>query len=67
LRCVGPSRDEAIQALQRQLTAKISAGELINLDVGLVGLSGLAGRFRNDPSLLEIRDEIYRDRDDDRK
>ena len=67
LRCVGPSRDEAIQALQRELTAKITAGELINLDVGFVGVSGLAGRFRDDQSLLEIRDEIYRDRDADRK
>jgi hypothetical protein len=66
LRCVGPSRDEAIAALQRELTAKISAGELVNLDVGAIGVSGLVGRFRDDPTLSEIRDQIYRDRDADR-
>ncbi len=29
----------------------------------LLGVSGQSGRFRDDPTLLEIRDQIYRDRD----
>ena len=29
----------------------------------LLGVAGQSGRFRDDPTLLEIRDQIYRDRD----
>jgi hypothetical protein len=66
LRCVRPSKDEAVAALQEELTEKIKAGELVNLELPTVGVSGLAGRFADDPTLREIRDEIYRQRDADR-
>jgi hypothetical protein len=66
LRCTRPSKDEAMAALEQELTAKIKAGELVNLEVPSVGVSGLAGRFADDPALREVRDEIYRLRDADR-
>jgi hypothetical protein len=65
LRCIRPSRDEAVAALQSELAQKIQAGELVNLDVAPLGVSGLVGRFKDDPTLCETRDEIYRERDAD--
>jgi hypothetical protein len=65
LRCVRPSREEAIAALQSQLAQKIAIGELLTLDIPL-GVTAMAGRFRDDPELGEICESIYRDRDSDR-
>jgi hypothetical protein len=63
LRCVRPSRAEAIAALRSELAEKIATGELVNLEIQPLGVSGLAGQFQDDPTLLEIRDVIYRQRD----
>jgi hypothetical protein len=65
LRCIRPSRDEALAALRSELAQKVRAGELVDLDISAVGVSGLAGRFADDPSLGDICQEIYRDRDAD--
>jgi predicted RNase H-like HicB family nuclease len=61
--CVRPTRSEAITALQQALQQKLAAGELVDLELQPVGVSGLSGRFRDDPTLREICDEIYRQRD----
>ena len=66
LRCIRPSRDEALAALRSELAQKVKAGELVDLDISAVGVTGLAGRFADDPSLVEICNDIYRDRDADR-
>jgi hypothetical protein len=63
LRAVRPSRDEAIEALRSELAKKLASGELLDLEVQPLGVSGLAGIFRDDASLTEIRDDIYRQRD----
>ena len=63
LRCIRPSRAEAIAALESEVAQKFAAGELLNLDIPLLGVSGLAGQFQDDPSLREICDQIYRERD----
>lgn len=63
LRCVRPSRDEALAALQSELARKIADDELVNLEIQPRGVSGLAGRFQNDPDLREIGEQIYRDRE----
>jgi len=65
LRSVRPSREAAIAALQEQLAQKIAAGELIDLDLPMLGVSGFAGVFKDDPTLREICTEIYRERDAD--
>ena len=66
LQVLRPSRAEAIAALQRELAAKVAAGELLDLEVQPLGVSGLAGRFRDDSALREICDDIYRQRDAER-
>ncbi len=67
LRCVGPSKAEAIEALQAKLAQKIQAGELVDVDLSVLGVSGVAGRFKGDAALREIREQIYRDRDADQQ
>jgi hypothetical protein len=66
LRHVRASRAEAIAALQADLAQKMAAGELLDLEIQPLGVSGLVGRFRDDPTLGEICDQIYRDRDAER-
>jgi hypothetical protein len=67
LRCVRPSRAEAIGALESELAKKLQAGELVNLEVGTIGVSSLAGRFQDDPTLQQIRQQIYREREADQQ
>ena len=66
LQAVRPSRSEAIAALQSELAEKVANGELVDLEVRPVGVSGLSGTFRDDPALQEICDEIYDQRDAER-
>jgi hypothetical protein len=47
------------------LAQKINSGELVDLDLGARGVSGLAGRFTDDPTLHEICEQIYHDREAD--
>ncbi|MBI3468049.1 MAG: hypothetical protein HY000_34005 [Planctomycetes bacterium] len=61
-----PSRAEAIAALQHELATKVAAGELLDLEVPPLGVAGLAGKFRDDPTLREICDRIYRQRNAER-
>lgn len=62
LQGMGPSPAAAIAALRGELAQKVAAGELLSLEIQPLGVSGLAGRFKDDPALREICDEIYRDR-----
>lgn len=62
LRCAGPSRAEAIASLQKEVAQKLGSGELIQLEVPPLGVSGLAGIFRDDPELPGIVANIYRER-----
>jgi hypothetical protein len=66
LQVIRPSKNEAIEALREALTQKVRAGEIVSIELGPIGVSGLAGRFADDPSLREICAEIYRQRDADR-
>ena len=63
LRCVGASRAEAIASLQSEVAQKLVSGELVNLEIQPLGVSGLAGIFRDDPELPGIVADIYRERD----
>ena len=66
VRCVRPSRAEAIAAIRNEVAQKYATGELVDIEVPMLGISGLAGRFKDDPDLKEIVEQIYRDRDADR-
>jgi hypothetical protein len=63
LRYVRSSRAEAIAALKEELAKKIAAGELLDLEVQPLGVSGLVGRFQDDSALADICEQIYRERD----
>jgi predicted RNase H-like HicB family nuclease len=59
----GETRDAALEALRTELEQHISAGELVFLEVEPKGLLGLAGKYKDDPTLDDIVAEAYRYRD----
>jgi hypothetical protein len=63
LHCVRPSKSEAIAALKETLAKKLATGEIVNLEIAPAGVSGLSGRFADDPELRQICREIYQARD----
>jgi hypothetical protein len=58
------TREEALAALQSTIGKRLDKGELVALEVG-GGLTGLFGKYRDDPTLRDICDAAYRDRDAD--
>lgn len=67
IQVIRPTRSEAISALQRELSAKVAAGELVDLELEpTMDMTGLFGIFRDDESLQEICDDIYRQRNAER-
>ena len=44
---------------------RVQQGELVALEIGRKGLAGLFGKYRDDPTLQDICDEAYRERDAD--
>jgi hypothetical protein len=63
VRAVGPTREAAIAALRAEVTQRVDRGELVTLDVDSAGITGLAGKYRDDPTLEDICAEAYRERD----
>jgi len=63
IRAVGPTRDEALAALQAELAQRLARGELVSLELAPVGVLGLAGTYRTDPTLRDVCTEAYRTRD----
>jgi hypothetical protein len=63
IRAMGTTQTEALAALQADLAQRIARGELVSLELVPTGLSGLAGKYRTDPTLCEICSEAYRMRD----
>jgi predicted RNase H-like HicB family nuclease len=60
-----PTREEAIAALETAIAKRLDQGELVALEVRRRGLAGLFGKYRDDPTLGEIRDAAYQERDAD--
>jgi hypothetical protein len=65
LRATAPTRAEALAALESALENRVKQGELVTLEIGRKGLAGLFGKYRDDPTLQDICDEAYRERDAD--
>jgi hypothetical protein len=63
IRVTAPSRAEALAALEAALEQRIAQGELVAMEIGPRGISGLAGKYRDDPTLREICEDAYRQRD----
>src|SRR5436309_13496048 len=58
------TREAALAALESAIAGRLDQGELVALEVRR-GLAGLFGKYRDDPTLREICDTAYRDRDAD--
>jgi hypothetical protein len=65
VRATAPTRAEALAALETAIEKRVEQGELVNLEIGRKGLAGLFGKYRDDPTLQDICDEVYRERDAD--
>jgi hypothetical protein len=57
------TKSGVIAEMQALLDKRFSQGELIFLDVPKKGVLSFAGKYRDDPTIAEIREEIYRQRD----
>jgi hypothetical protein len=66
LNASGETRAAAIESLRTEVVQRMSAGELTFIEVEPKGLLGLAGKYKDDPSLREICEEAYRQRDAER-
>jgi hypothetical protein len=65
VRAIARTRDEALAALESVIAQRLDQGELVALEVRRRGLTGLFGKYRDDPTLREICDAAYRERDAD--
>jgi hypothetical protein len=63
MKATGSTREVALEALKTELEQQISSGELVFLEVEPKGLLGLAGKYKDDPTLDDIVSEAYRYRD----
>jgi hypothetical protein len=60
-----PTRTLALAALETVIAKRVEQGELVTLEIGRKGLAGLFGKYRDDPTLQDICDEAYKERDTD--
>ncbi len=58
----GPSRESALALLRDEVSRRMAAGELVNLNVPNVGID-FVGILKDDPTLEDLREEIARQRD----
>ncbi|HEY7157253.1 MAG TPA: hypothetical protein VH575_25090 [Gemmataceae bacterium] len=65
VRAVAATREEALAALETAIAKRLDQGELVALEVRRRGLAGLFGKYRDDPTLPEIREAAYKERDAD--
>jgi len=60
VRVIGPTRSEAVGALKAEIEQRIRRGELLSLEIEKAGVSGLAGKYADDPTLRDICADAYR-------
>lgn len=63
VRATGASREAAISAIRLQISDRLERGEWTGVEVGTVSVTSLFGSFADDPTILEIAEEAYRQRD----
>ena len=63
VRVVGPSRSDAIASLKAEIQKRVEHGELVSLEIEPTGVSGLAGKYADDPDLQAVCDSAYAARD----
>jgi len=57
------TREEALAEIQTILQKRIWHGELVLVEAPLQGIAALAGKYGDDPTLTQIREDIYKARD----
>jgi hypothetical protein len=57
------SRELAMVALRNEIAQRIQTGELNSVEIEPPGLEALFGKYADDPTLTEICEEAYRQRD----
>lgn len=62
---VEQTRSQAISSLKNKIHQSIESGELLFLELDTGGLSSLAGKYNSDPTLRDICEEAYQQRDED--
>jgi hypothetical protein len=62
---IAPTREQALAKLESAISKRLDQGDLVALEVRRRGLAGLFGKFRDDPTLSEICEEAYKERDAD--
>jgi hypothetical protein len=65
VRATASTREEALAELEAAILKRLDQGELVALEIRRRGLAGLFGKYRNDPTLREICEEAYKERDAD--
>jgi predicted RNase H-like HicB family nuclease len=65
VRATAATREDALAALETALAKRLDQGELVALEVRRRGLAGLFGKYRDDPTLREICEAAYKERDAD--
>jgi hypothetical protein len=65
VRATAPTREEALAKLESAISKRLDEGDLVALEVRRRGLAGLFGKFRDDPTLREICEDAYKERDAD--
>ena len=63
LRVVESTRDQALATLKAEMRQRIEQGELLSIEFDTVGVSDLAGKYSDDPTLREICEQAYKLRD----
>ena len=63
VRVSAPTREEALAEIQTILRERVLRGELVFVETPLRGVAALAGKYCDDPSLTQIREDIYLARD----
>jgi predicted RNase H-like HicB family nuclease len=62
--CVsGETREAAIAELRRVVSQRVTDGQIVSLDISPSSVTDFIGVFRDDPTLDEICEEAYRQRD----
>jgi predicted RNase H-like HicB family nuclease len=62
---MAPTREEALAALESAVAQRLERGDLVALEVRRRGLAGLFGKYRTDPTLRDICETAYQERDAD--
>jgi predicted RNase H-like HicB family nuclease len=66
MRAEGSTRELALAELRKAILVQIGGGELLSMPLFPKGLHPAVGKFRDDPTIAELREEIYRARDAER-